>query len=70
MKINEKVLKIINTVQNRVKIAYDTGVSEQAVINAINRNSDVLTKYQALKSIKEITGLTEDEIIEKESITQ
>jgi len=70
MKINEKVLKMINTVQNRVKIAYDTGVSEQAVINAINRNSDVLTKYQALKSIKEITGLTEDEIIEKEPITQ
>lgn len=70
MKIKQSVLNVINTVQNRVKIAGATGVSEQAVKKAIVNNSDVLTKYTALEEIKKITGLTEYEILEKETIAQ
>jgi len=69
MKLNKDVLKIIDTVQNRISIAHAAGVGEQAVKNAIKTNSDVLTKYAALQKIKEITGLTEDEILEKEPAT-
>ncbi len=69
MRINKSVLLTINTVQHRIAIAGALGVGEQAVKNAIKNNSDVLTKYAAFEKIKEITGLSEDEILEREPIT-
>jgi len=63
MKIDPKVLPQLNNVKNRIKIAYASNVSEQAVKAAILNNSSVLTKHDALNAIKEITGLNETELL-------
>lgn len=63
MALTNEALEKINQPTIRMKIALALGVTEQSVIKAIKVNSDVLTKFAAMKVIKKETGLTESQII-------
>jgi hypothetical protein len=68
MKLSKKALSAINTRVIRLQIAIALGVTEQTVIRYISANHGNLTKFPAMYVIKNITGLTEDEILEKEPV--
>lgn len=48
----------------RLRVALALGVGEQAIKNAIKRNSKSITNISAVIVIKEYTGLSEEEIFE------
>jgi hypothetical protein len=49
----------------KLAVALELGIGELALNGSIDRKSDNLTKYGAIKAIKDYTGLKEEEIIEK-----
>lgn len=61
--IKQNVLTEINRIQTRLKIAVALRVSEQTVIRYITENHENLTKAAAMKVIREVTGLPDEEII-------
>ncbi len=64
--VSDKIFEMVQTDRElRLKIALNLGVVEQSVSNAVERRSDNLTKYGAMKAIKEHTGLEESEIIQE-----
>ena len=65
MKIKPKVLKAINTPAKRTKIALSLGQGEQSVAIMCRRNVDngPLTKEAALMAIREMTGLSNSQIL-------
>lgn len=64
--------QIIYTLINnsRARIALALNISEQSVRLAIKHKRDNLTNTKALDVIKEITGLTEEELFETEKNDQ
>jgi transcriptional regulator with XRE-family HTH domain len=68
MKLTQKALELIkkDAVQ-RLDIAKALGVSDQTLMRYIKDNDDELTKAAALVQIRRITGLRDDQILEKES---
>lgn len=68
--LTENALKKINTVVNRLKIAFALQVSEQTIIRYISENHENLTKAAAMKVIREVTGYTDNEILLSEVTTQ
>lgn len=65
MKLTEKALKAIDSMGIRMKVAIALRKSDDTIKRYIRTNDDSLTKAASLQVIKEETGLTEDEIIEK-----
>jgi len=65
MALSQKGYEALKKTELRMKIALALGVSEQAIIQAIRRKSDLLTKYSILQIIKAETGLQESEIVEE-----
>lgn len=47
-------------------LANKLGVTENTLYKYINENNDVLTKASALQLIGEVTGLSNDQILEEE----
>jgi transcriptional regulator with XRE-family HTH domain len=68
MKLTQKALDLIkrDAVQ-RLDIAKALGVSDQTLMRYIKDNDDELTKAAALVEIRRITGLKDDQILEKQS---
>jgi hypothetical protein len=64
MKIKKEVLKAINTPQTRRLLIDALKVTEFTISRYIQKNSDNLTKAGALKVIREITGMPDNEILE------
>jgi hypothetical protein len=66
MKIKARILNKINTPENRTRIALALRQGEQSVAKACRTNSQngPLTKAAALKAIREITGLTDEQILD------
>jgi hypothetical protein len=62
--------KILNDLNLRLKLALAMEVTEQSIRNNANRNStnNKLTSYTAITVIKEVTGLTDAEILEENTI--
>lgn len=58
-------LEKINTVQNRIRLAFELKVTEQTIVNniKINRENNILTTVAALKVLREITELKDEEIL-------
>lgn len=50
------------------KLAEAIGVSENTVVKYLRENDDNLTKAAALAVIRELTGLTDDQILEPEQV--
>lgn len=59
--------KLAENTQLRLKIAIALKVSEAAVIRAIQRKSNSLTRHAAVQVIKEELGLTDDQLFEPET---
>lgn len=69
MKLTELALQKINNTQTRMKIGLALGVSDQQVRRYVIANSDNLTKVAALAVIRQETGLTDEQILEKEEVS-
>lgn len=64
MKINQKVLKFINTPVTRRRLMDALGCTEFTICRYIQKNSDNLTKAAAMQIIREVTGLGDEDILE------
>ncbi|OQP52809.1 hypothetical protein A4H97_24215 [Niastella yeongjuensis] len=65
MKLKQEVLKTINTPQTRRRLMDALGCTEFTIARYIQRKSDNLTKAAALKVIRKVTGLPDNEILEE-----
>jgi hypothetical protein len=63
MNIKSNVLALIDTRDIRFKLAMALDVSDPTIRRYINENTDDLTKAAALKVIREVTGLTDNDIL-------
>ena len=68
MKLTHKALKAINNPVTRRRLMDVLGCTEFTIARYIQKNSDNLTKAASMKIIKEVTGLSDNEILE-ESVT-
>ena len=64
MKLSQKALISINTPVIRRRLMDALGCTEFTISRYIQKNSDNLTKAAALKVIREVTGLSDNEILE------
>lgn len=65
MKLTQIALQRIRDKKIRALLALALNVTDQSIVNYINRNHDFLTKAAALKVIREETGLNDDQILEE-----
>lgn len=64
MKLKKEVLQVINTPQTRRRLMDVLGCTEFTIARYIQRNSDNLTKAAAMQVIRQVTGLSDAEILE------
>lgn len=69
MKLTQLALQRIRDKKIRALLALALNVTDQSIVNYINRNHDFLTKAAALKVIREETGLTDEQILQEETET-
>jgi len=67
MKLSQKALKAINNPVTRRRLMDALGCTEFTIARYIQKNSDNLTKAAALLVIRDVTGLTDGEILEAEN---
>ena len=67
MRLKQEVLQKINKPRPRALLGLALGVTEQAIIRYIKKNSPRLTNADALKVIREETNLLDAEILEEET---
>lgn len=67
MKLTKKALKRLNQLEPRLKMAMAFQITERSVSRLIkdNKIDGQLTRASALKIIRELTGLTDDQILEE-----
>lgn len=65
MKLNQKALQAINNPTVRRLLMDVLDCTEFTISRYIQKNSDNLTKASAMQVIREVTGLTDSEILEK-----
>ena len=65
-KLTTKAISAINKPKPRIRLALALDCTEQTIRTYIKDNSDNLTKASALQVIREETGLTDSEILEKD----
>ena len=65
MKLSNKALKAINTPAIRRRLMDTLDCTEFTIARYIQKNSDNLTKAAALQIIREVTGLSDAEILEQ-----
>jgi transcriptional antiterminator len=65
MKLSQKVLKTINNPVTRRRLMDALSCTEFTIARYIQKNSDNLTKAAAMKIIREVTGLPDNEILEE-----
>ena len=65
MKLKKEVLNAINTPRTRRLLMDVLGCTEFTISRYIQKNSDNLTKAAALKVIREVTRLPDNEILEE-----
>ena len=63
MKLSPKALKAINNPLTRRRLMDVLGCTEFTIARYIQKNSDNLTKAAALQVIREVTRLTDEEIL-------
>lgn len=70
MKLKRKILSDINKPAIRLQLAVALDCTEQTIIRKISINDDDLTKASALKVIREVTGLTDNEILDESAVSE
>jgi transcriptional antiterminator len=66
IQLTQKALKAINTPLTRRRLMDALGCTEFTIARYIQKNSDNLTKAAAMEIIREVSGLTDDEILAKQ----
>lgn len=66
MKLSQKALKAINNPITRRRLMDVLDCTEFTIARYIQKNSDNLTKAAAMQVIREVTGLSDHEILEQE----
>jgi hypothetical protein len=66
MKLSQKVLQAINNPATRRRLMDVLDCTEFTIARYIQKNSDNLTKAAAMQVIREVTGLTDSDILDKE----
>ena len=69
MKLSETARRAINNPDSRRAISGALKVTEQTVIRCISVNHENLTKAAALQTIKQETGLSDEQILVSENAT-
>jgi len=64
MKLSQQALKAINNAVTRRRLMDALGCTEFTIARYIQKNSDNLTKAASMKIIREVTGLSDNEILE------
>jgi len=64
MKLSQKALRAINNPTTRRRLMDVLGCTEFTISRYIQKNNDNLTKAAALQVIREVTGLSDDQILE------
>jgi transcriptional antiterminator len=67
MKLSQKALKAINNSVTRRRLMDVLGCTEFTIARYIQKNSDNLTKAAAMQVIRDVTGLSDSEILEESS---
>ena len=70
MKLSQKALKAINNPATRRRLMDVLGCTEFTIARYIQKNSDNLTKAAAMQVIREVSGLTDAEILEIDVINK
>jgi hypothetical protein len=65
MKLSQKALRAINNPATRRRLMDVLGCTEFTISRYIQKNSDNLTKAAAMQVIREVTCLTDSEILDK-----
>jgi len=65
MKLSQKALKAINNPITRRRLMDVLDCTEFTIARYIQKNSDNLTKAAAMQIIREVTGLSDQEILEQ-----
>jgi len=65
MKLSQKALKAINNPITRRRLMDVLDCTEFTIARYIQKNSDNLTKAAAMQVIREVTGLSDQEILEQ-----
>ncbi|MCS3797854.1 hypothetical protein [Niastella sp. OAS944] len=68
MKLTQKALKAINNPATRRRLMDVLGCTEFTIARYIQKNSDNLTKAAAMQVTREVSGLTDEEILEIDMI--
>lgn len=66
MKIKQSVISLIDNNRGYATLMLALNVSHSTVRDYIKGNKDDLTKAAALKAIRELTGLSDSDILEEE----
>lgn len=66
MRLKDNIYDLINTSEIRLKLALTLGVTEMTIRNYINFKSEQLTLFDALKVIREETGLPDSKLLQTE----
>jgi len=64
MRLSNKALKAINNPVTRRRLMDALDCTEFTIARYIQKNNDNLTKAAAMKVIRDVTGLNDDEILE------
>lgn len=64
MKLSQKALKVINNPAVRRRLMDVLGCTEFTISRYIQKNSDNLTKAAAIQVIREVSGLSDNDILE------
>ena len=64
MKLSQKALKAINNPATRRRLMDVLDCTEFTIARYIQKNSDNLTKAAAMQVIREVTGLSDSDILE------
>lgn len=68
MKVANNILEMIkNNREFRLKVALDSGIGEQGLQRAAERNSDSLTKLKTLKALAKHSGISLKNIVCEET---
>jgi hypothetical protein len=66
--IKETILEKINNPIDRTEIARLLGKGENAIYLAIHRRAKILTSLDFMRAICKVTNLTQEEILEPETV--
>jgi hypothetical protein len=64
MKLSQKALKAINNPATRRRLMDVLGCTEFTIARYIQKNSDNLTKAAAMQVIREVSGLSDSDILD------